>query len=111
MQLEYEALVEKYGEDNAVYLLEVMDSWSSKYERGVYIDFDFSHHLPHREQACAQCEKRGWKYQELKGDLSLFQRWLDGDWPDQDFLRVPPGREVRPSYDDGVIHIAPVPQA
>ena len=111
MQMEYDALVEKYSEDNAEYLLEVMDGWSSSYERGVYIDFDFSHHLPHREHACAQCANRGWKYQEVDGDLSLFQRWLDGDWPDGDFLHVPPGRQVRPSYDDGVIRIAPAPQS
>lgn len=110
MQLEYEAMVEKYGEENAKYLFEVMDGWSSKYERGVYIDFDFSHHLPHRDKACEQCESRGWQYQEVAGDLSLFQRWLDGDWPAEDFLHVPAGRVVLPSFDDGVIHIAPVPQ-
>lgn len=110
MQLEYESLVEKFGEDNARYLFSVMDSWSSHYERGVFIDFDFSHDLPHRAKACETCDKRGWKYEELPGDLTLFQRWLDGDWRPQDFLAVPAGATVRPSYDDGVIQIEPAPE-
>jgi hypothetical protein len=108
MQLEYDALVEKYGEENARYLFEVMDGWASHYARGAFIDFDFSHDLPHRQQARATCDARGWEYEEVPGDLTLFQRWLDGDWTDEDFLVVPPGETVRPSWDDGVIHIEPV---
>lgn len=111
VQMEYETLVAKYGTDNAKYLMSVMDGWSSHYERGVFIDFDFSHHLPHRIQACSSCEQRGWEYEEVPGDLGLFQRWLDGDWQQDDFLVVPPGATVRPSYDDGVIHIEPVAAA
>lgn len=111
MQLEFDALVEKYGEDNARYLFELMDSWSSHYERGVYIDFDFSHDLPHRQQAQETCQKRGWEYQEMAGDLSLFRAWMDGQWKVDEFLVVPPGQTVRPSWDDDVIHIEPAPDA
>jgi hypothetical protein len=110
VQMQYETLVEKYGEENARYLLDVMDGWTSHYERGVFIDFEFSHDLPHRETARQLCQERGWNYEEVAGDLSLFQRWLDGDWPAEDYLTVPAGTTVLPSYDDGVIHIEPVPE-
>ncbi|MBT4098970.1 MAG: hypothetical protein HOE86_15070 [Gemmatimonadetes bacterium] len=54
------------------------------------------------------CADRGWEYQEIEGDLTLFQRWLDGPWPEQDYLIVEPGATVVPSYDEGIIQIEPM---
>lgn len=110
-QMEYDKLVAQYGEENAKYLMEVMDGWTSHYERGVFIDFDFSKDLPCKAQAKRICEERGWAFEEIEGDLSLFQRWLDGPWPEEDFLIVEPGQRIVPSYDDGIIHIDPVHDA
>ena len=107
-QMDNQSLVDKYGEENAAYLLEVMGGWTANYERGLFIDFEFSSHLPHREMARALCQERGWQYDEVQGDLTLFQRWLDGDWPDADFLVVPAGQSVQPSYDDNIIQIEPL---
>ena len=106
-QMEYEKLVAKYGEDNARYLLQVMDGWTAHYKRGLFIDFPFSRDLPHRQQVQRLCQERGWEYAERKGDLSLLQRWLDGTWSAADFLVVAPGQTVEPSYDDGILQIEP----
>ena len=35
---EYEKFVEKFGKDNADYLMEVMGAWQAHYERAAYID-------------------------------------------------------------------------
>ena len=107
-QLEYEEMVAKYGEENARYLVSVMGGWTEHYTRGVFIDFDFTSHLPHKEQVRALCEERGWKYEEVKGDLSLLQKWLDGEWSEEAILIVPPGQQVHPSYDDQIIQIEQV---
>jgi len=48
-------------------------------------------------------EERHWDYEKLTGDLSLLQRLVNGDW-NEDFLIVPPGQEIRETYDDDVIH-------
>ncbi|MBT7860332.1 MAG: DUF1638 domain-containing protein [Gemmatimonadetes bacterium] len=107
-QMEYDKLATQYGEENAKYLLEVMNGWTANYDRGVFIDFEFSRHLPCKETARQICVDRGWKYEEIEGDLSLFQQWLDGPWPEEDYLVVEGGQRIVPSYEDGVIQIDPV---
>jgi hypothetical protein len=107
-KLDYEEMVAKYGEENAAYLIQVMGDWTDHYQRGVFIDFDFTCHLPHKHQARELCEERGWEYEEIEGDLSLLQKWLDGPWSEDGFLTVPPGQQVFPSYDEQIIQIGQV---
>jgi hypothetical protein len=51
-------------------------------------------------------EERHWTFEKISGDLSLLRRFLSGDW-NEDFLIVPPGKQIRESYDDDVIEVAP----
>ncbi len=99
----FEELAKKYGEENARYLLETMGDWSSHYNRGALIDYEFTQPLQLRAQVEKICSDQGWQYEEVAGDLSLFQRMLDGDWDEKDFLTVPPGRKVEPTYKDTII--------
>ena len=104
-QLQYEAMVEKYGEDNARYLIEFFDQWTNNYKRGALIQFDFTRHLNLKEQVIDICHRRGWTYEELEGDMRLLQRWLDGTWDEGDFLIVRPGEKVMATYDDHVMGV------
>lgn len=99
----YTEWVQKYGEERAQYLLEVMGHWTESYTHGVLIDYDFTKPLHLHEQVEAICERRGWRFEQLEGDLHLLQRWLNGEWDAQSFLTVQPGQTVAPSYDQGVI--------
>ena len=105
----YAEWVKKYGEEKARYLLEVMDDWTQHYTHGVLIEFDFTRTLKLREQVEAICAQRGWTFQELAGDLSLFQRGLEGDWDPKDFLVLQPNQTLAPSYGDTVIQAEPEP--
>lgn len=107
----YRQWVEKYGEDNAKHLAEVMQHWLANYTHGVLIDFDFAKPLHLREQVQHLCTQRGWQFEEVEGDLRLLQRWVDGDWDDPTFLVVPPGHQVVPSHDHLVIRTEPVTAA
>lgn len=102
----YQEYVQKYGKDNADYLMEVMGAWQKHYHRAVYIDLDRTDPAadPAGVEARAQADavRRGWSFEHLPGDLVLLRRLLDGDWQD-DFLIVPPGGQVKMSYDEGVI--------
>ena len=105
MQLEYEAMVEKYGEDNARYLMDFFVQWTDNYQRGALVQFDFTQHLNLKEQVLEICSQRGWSFEELAGDLSLLQRWMDGVWDEEDFLTVRPGEKITATYDDGIIGV------
>lgn len=99
----YESYVKRFGEDNAQYLMETLHSWDVKYERGALIRYDFDAALRLDEQVKSRCAERGWRYDELRGDLDLLRRWLHGEWDGEDFLTVPPGESIRPIWDGSVI--------
>jgi hypothetical protein len=109
MQAAYEQWVAKYGEEKAKYLLEAMGEWTAHYTHGVLIDFDFTRPLGLGKQVERICADRGWQFEEMAGDLTLLQRWLDGDWGVQDFLTVPPGQRIAVSYDERIIVAEPGP--
>lgn len=101
-QAKYEEYVEKYGEDNAEYLMEVMGAWQSHYNRAAYIDLGVGDGAQLEAQTAQEAANRGWKYERLTGNLTLIRRLLNGDWS-QDFLVIQPGQEVAMSYDEDVV--------
>ena len=103
----YEQWVKKYGEDQAKYLLEEMSRWTSNYSHGTLISLDFVKHLKLQEQVRQICNERGWQYDEIQGDLRLFHKLLDGEWPERDFLIVRPGQKVIATNDEQVIGVQP----
>jgi hypothetical protein len=86
---------EKYGSDNALYLMETEQGWTKEYKRAAFIDWD----LPGTEDAkkyTRQCaEYLNWEYDEIKGSDDLMRRLVDGDWDQEDFLIVPSGQTIR----------------
>jgi len=99
----YEEYVGKYGEDNARYLMEFESSWIENYSRAAYIDLEFVRFLNYNEQAKEIAAQKGWKYEELSGDIRLIRKLIDGEWNEDEFLIVQPGEEIVASYDDHVL--------
>lgn len=101
-QADYETFVEKYGKDNADYLMEAMGAWQSRYDRAVLIDMGVGDASAVEAQARAQAARRGWAFERVAGELILLRRLLGGDW-DRDVLVLRPGERLAMSYDEGVI--------
>ncbi len=94
--------VEKYGEDNADYLMEVMGAWKAHYQRAAYIDMGVGDGSAVEARAQEQAQRRGWTYERVAGDMVLLRRLLYGDWAD-DFLILQPGQQLTMTYDANVI--------
>jgi hypothetical protein len=98
----YQEYVEKFGQDNADYLMEVMGAWAKHYDRAAFIDMgvgDSTAVVAKTKEIAAQ---RGWTYERLAGDLVLIRQLLEGDWG-TDFLVLQPGQQVAMTYDAEVI--------
>lgn len=105
----YQEYVEKYGVDNADYLMEVMGAWQKHYDRARFIDMGVGDGSRVEAHARALAEQRGWAFERVAGDLVLIRRLLNGEWAGEggdDFLVVPPGQQVRMTYDVDVIGCA-----
>ncbi|MGA2271422.1 MAG: DUF1638 domain-containing protein [Bryobacteraceae bacterium] len=103
-----EELISRYGEDNGSYLFEQFNGYQRNYRQLAYIATGLEPDGRFERQAREEAARRGWKFDMLRGDLRLFERLVAGDWDEADFLVVPPGWRVRPTYDGGIIEKEPV---
>jgi hypothetical protein len=106
VQSVYDEYVEKYGRDNANYLMEVMGAWQDHYDRAVFIDMAVGDSERVETQTRDEAARRGWRFERMEGDLILIRRLLNGDW-DKDFLVLEPGHQIKMTYDHTVIGSTP----
>lgn len=99
----YEELVNKYGEEDALYLYDEMTAWMRHYRKLTYIEMGIEPDDRYLKQGRDTAGERGWEFEVMKGDMSLLRRLVDGPWGNSDFLTVPPGHEVTTSFDEQVI--------
>ena len=85
---------EKYGEDNAEYLMQMEQNWFKEYSWATFIDWDLIDSEKYRQYTRECADYLKWNYDELKGDRSLLQKMVDGKWDDDLFLVVRPGEEI-----------------
>ena len=101
----YEEYVEKYGKENADYLMEVMGAWQAHYKRAAFIDMGVGDGSKIEQRARDDASRRGWVFEKVTGDMVLVRRLVFGDW-EKDFLVLQPGEQLKMTYDDGVIGCA-----
>ncbi len=103
LYLEY---IQKYGQDNANYLMKAMAAWQAHYQRAVYIKMNTGDGQDAAVQAKTDAHKRGWQYEELTGDIALIKKLLFGEW-DRDFLKLAPHQRIEMSGGEDIIQAAP----
>jgi len=103
MDMSYEELVERYGEDNARYLHETLYDMTRHYSTLAYIDMGVGPEREFEQVARDRAQARGWRFLPLRGDMALFRRLVRGEWDSGDFLVVEPGHRVVASLDAGIV--------
>ena len=101
------ALIERYGEENADYLLEQFDGFTRRYERLAYIATQAPASARWEEAAKKNAADRNWKFERLPGDLGWLRRLLNAEWNAREFLTLQPGERVMLTFDESLIGAEP----
>jgi hypothetical protein len=100
----YRNYIEKYGEDNAQFLMESEQHWFNTYDRATYVDLGGAGMTPADvayTESCADWLK--WNFDHQHGDPALLISLMAGDWDDERFVVLQPGQTFQMTADDGVI--------
>lgn len=107
----YESMVEKYGRDNADYIVESMGGWKKSYNRCLYLEMGICEERRQIAAARSRARENEWEFEVQRGNLDLLRRLFEGDWND-DFVVVPPGGMIVARQDAAVLDAtAPAAQA
>lgn len=99
----YREYCEKYGADNASFLMETEQQWHSNYSRATYVDVGIGG-SPEDVQFTQQCaEWLGWEFDQQQGDPGLIRELVMGPWSTERFLTLAPGQTLRMTGDDRII--------
>lgn len=100
-----EELIAQYGEDNGRYLFEEMNRYQQHYRQLTYIETGLEPNGSFEDRARTEAAERGWNFTKIPGKLTLFRQLVNGEWPEADFLVVPPQHRIRATYGDDIIGI------
>jgi hypothetical protein len=97
----FEEYVALYGEENARYIMETLAPASDigKEKEVVFIDIPETSFLGYAEKCRGEAEEKKKEFILLPGDLGIIRRLVNGEWDDDEFLRLPPGQKITPLYD------------
>lgn len=96
-----ESLIERYGADNADYLLEQFAGFTRHYDRLAFIATPASPQWQRKAEDNAA--RLGWRFETLPAGLGWLTRLIEGPWGGDDFLIVRPGERVARIDNEGLI--------
>lgn len=95
---EYEELVERYGEENAGFIWETLHPVKD-YGDMIYIQLPELSHLGYLDKFRETAEEQGRNVRLLEGNTRLLHALLRGEWDEEEFLIVRPGKKIAAVYD------------
>ncbi len=95
----YKELVDKYGEENADYIIDMMKV-KNEVDFLTFIELDGFDVPDIRESFLRHAKESGKQARFIRGSTRLIDALVNGEWDDEEFLVVPPGAEIKPVYDN-----------
>lgn len=103
MGMSYEELVDKYGEENARYILETLAPKDDSDKQVVYIETPPYEKLGTKKLIEEEARKEGREFECIQGNTRLIEMLVNGRWNEDEFLIVPPYHIIEGVYDNDVI--------
>jgi len=103
INMDFEELAEKYGEDNARYIVETLAPKDDSDKQVVYIETPPYEKLGTRKLIEDEAEKEGRVFECIQGDTRLIEMLVNGLWNEDEFLVVPPHHVIEGVYDNEII--------
>jgi len=104
--LTLDELIARHGEENGRYVYDQLTAYQHTYRELTYIETGVEPDGSFEQRARAEAAARGWQFQRVRGSLTLFERLVNGDWDQADFLTVPPGAVVQRRFDADIVGTA-----
>jgi hypothetical protein len=106
LDADYDQLIAKYGRENAEFILATLGDGLKNYCRICYIRMNATDEQMFIDTSRKEAQDRSWEFELRQGDWSLLERLFAGQWSDDDFLTVPPGRRIAPCNNGRVLELA-----
>ena len=103
----YRQYLEKYGEDNAQYLMEMEQDWFSKYTTAAYVDLGIGDTQDYEAFTRECADWLHWSFERMQGDPGLLKRFIAGEWNAEEFLIVEPQHRIEATNDDDILRAVP----
>jgi len=103
LDLTWEEMVEKYGLENAEYIRETLAPRDGSNEQVVFIQTPPYAHFDFHQQAERDAVQSGRQFELIQGDIRLLRMLIGGEWPENEFLIIPPGCVVEGVYDQDTV--------
>ncbi len=101
-----EQLVERFGEEEAEYLIEAERAATRHYERIAYIETGVEPDDRFEREARQRADNHGWRFEKMTGSMAILQRLVDGDWREDEFLILQSGETTRLTYNESMVEAA-----
>lgn len=101
----YKSYADKYGEENAQYLMDMEQNWFKEYKHALYIKTEWLDNTGYQAYTKECADYLGWQCHITDGNFRLIKDMFDGKWDNENILVIPPGRSVKPTHDDNIIDI------
>jgi len=93
-KLNYDELVETYGEEAAVETFKFLNTWKDNYQRAAYIETGTEKSDKYEGYAREMAQEYGWVYEKLTGSSSLLEKLVSTEASTDEILVVPPDHVI-----------------